>query len=198
MTTIHEYVRAILLENTMAQNIPWASYQSAYEPWEKGLIVSWGRLLSTSYHDIDSGFQLVDEEMFEQEFEQSWLHRNNDEWTDEFNDWLGEAPPKYGNGEAMFDKQRLTQAFEEIARKSPAKSPIILYRGVYSEFEFGGWNSFSTVPGQYDKTIWKAFRIEPGASLIFADGLADDDEVIANVEDLIASGRASEIPYGVD
>ena len=97
----------------------------------------------------------------------------------------------------MFDKQRIDSSLQQIANKSPTKDELILYRGADRSGSFQGWRSFSTVPGQYDKAIWKAFKIKPGAPLIFADGIADENEVIANVEKLLVNGLASEIPYNL-
>jgi len=185
-----------LAELDFAATIPWESYQTRYEDWEKGVILAWGGLLHLGYHDLPENGNWAPRYKLIDEFKQAWNHRDDEEWFEDWQDWITDMPPRFKDGTILFDKRILTLTFKKIAAKSPVKEPIFIHRGVDDKAHFGGWNSWSAIApssNYYDRQHFVSYKILPGAEVIFGHGIADDYEVIANITDLINQGLAEEI-----
>jgi hypothetical protein len=196
MKLLQKVIKSMILEASaidVAEDVPWSAYQSNYDDWEKGIILSWGGLLYIGYHKLPNKESLVSRQMFQKEFEAAWHNRDDDDWMEDFSNWVTDMPPRYDDGKALFDKSSLTKIFQDIANKSILNKAIVLYRGYEGARSAGGWNSWSVMPNQYDHTNWKTFRVLPGAPLIFGHNIADDYEVIVNMTTLIQSGHAEEV-----
>jgi hypothetical protein len=152
--------------------------QSSYLPWEKGLIMAWGHVLYLGYHDIPKSIlKIVDEKTTKNKFEEYYYNAENDE---DLQDWMTDEPPTMNKGFALFDKNRLSNMLSEIANKTKLKQPLTIYR--YSDIDYDlGWNSYTTVEtDQYDGNK-KTYTLPIGYPVIFASGIADNNEVIVNL-----------------
>ena len=156
--------------------------QGKYEDWEKGLIKAWGDLLYLSYHDIPNTISnIVDEATTRKVFYDYYKDGDTDE---DLQDWMSDAPPTMNRGVAVFDKNRLSKMLSVIANKTKTEEPIKVYRFEDRDYE-PGWNSYTTDPDISDPVgnnrSRKSYNIPVGYPVVFASGLADQDEVILNL-----------------
>ena len=151
-----------------------------YLPWEKGLILAWGNLLYLGYHSLPENSKKVSDSLFKSTMEDYWRLDKDSEEFEDMSDWFSDTPPRLNDGTPLFDKGRLRDSFEVIAQKYPAKTPLTLYRT--SREAETGINSYTTEKGQYSNLGYKEreYLLPIGTKVIWADGIADDNEVIWN------------------
>jgi hypothetical protein len=155
-----------------------AIQQNKYEDWEKGVVKAWGHVLYLGYHDVPTKIsKIVDEETTKEIFKD--YYKNSDDDYD-LQDWMSNNPPTMDNGFAVFDKDRLSRILSSIANKTKITEPLIIYRYEDTSYDTG-WNSYTTnkdagYPGEK-----KSYTIPIGYPVIFADGIADNNEVIINL-----------------
>jgi hypothetical protein len=167
-----------LLKEVISQS----QQQSKYENWEKGVIKAWGQLLYLSYHNIPNTIlKIVDEKTTKKVFEEYYEQADSDE---DLQDWMSDEPPTMNKGFAVFDKNRISQMMSSIANKTKLEEPLTVYRYDDTSYE-NGWNSYTTNINDAvyaGKTRTMASYILPvGYPVIFADDIADKDEVIVNM-----------------
>jgi hypothetical protein len=154
--------------------------QSKYEDFEKGLIKAWGDLLYLSYHELPNSIsKIVDYDTTVEVFEDYYKNADEDE---DFQDWMSDSPPTMNRGFAAFDKNRLSSMLTNIANKTKTKDILTIYRYEDTTHD-DGWNSYTTNMDAFYRgpESKKSYNIPQGFPVIFADGLADDDEVIVNL-----------------
>lgn len=149
-----------------------------YIPWEKGLILAWGTLLYLGYHSLPENSNKVSNSLFKSTMEEYWRLDKYSEEFEDMSDWFTELPPRFKDGTTLFDKGRLRDSFEAIAQKYPTETPLTLYRT--SREAEAGINSYTTEKGQYSNLGYKEreYLLPIGTKVIWADGIADDNEVI--------------------
>ena len=169
-----------IFESFANGNLP--QQQSKYEKWEKGVIKAWGQLLYLSYHNIpDTISKIVGEKTTKEIFAEYYEQADSDE---DLQDWMSDEPPTMNNGFALFDKNRLSQMMATIANKTKLEEPLIAYRYDDTNYE-NGWNSYTTdintaIYAGKERTM-ATYILPVGYPVIFADGIADKDEVIINM-----------------
>ena len=172
----------IKLKTLLKEIIDQSQYQSKYDTWELGLIKAWGHLLYLSYHNIpDTISKIVDEKITKKTFEEYYRNADSDE---DLQDWMSDEPPTMNKGVAVFDKNRLFQMMTSVANKTKLQDPVIIYRYDNTNYD-QGWNSYTvnkneSTYGGKDRTM-RSYTLPKGYPVIFADGIADDDEVIVNL-----------------
>jgi len=97
---------------------------------------------------------------------------------------MSDEPPTMNKGVAVFDKNRLFQMMTSVANKTKLQDPLIIYRYDNTNYD-QGWNSYTvnkneSTYGGKDRTM-RSYTLPKGYPVIFADGIADDDEVIVNL-----------------
>jgi hypothetical protein len=151
-----------------------------YSKWENGLILAWGQLLYLGYHNLPEDSNKVQYSKFLSIMEEYWdLDKDSQEYED-ISDWFSDSPPTI-KGIPLYDKKRLRESFDRIAKKYPTKSEIIVYRT--SRIPESGVNSYSLNKGQYGYfklAEERSYLLPVGTNIIWADGIADDNEVIWN------------------
>jgi len=158
--------------------------QSKYEKWELGLIKAWGQLLYLSYHVIpNSILKIVDEKITKKAFEDYYDNADSDE---DLQDWMSDEPPTMNKGFALFDKNRLSAMMTNIANKTKTTTDLVVYRYEKDSKDYGdGWNSYTTAKNDANyagKDIkLKSYTIPIGYPVIFASGIADENEMIINI-----------------
>ena len=156
--------------------------QSKYENWELGLIKAWGQLLYLSYHNIPNSIsKIVDEDTTKKVFEDYYKNADSDE---DLQDWMSDEPPTMNKGFAIFDKNRLSKMMEFVAKKTRLEEPLLVYRYEDTSYE-QGWNSYTTnindaAYGGNGMSI-VSYTIPKAYPVIFADKIADKNEVIINL-----------------
>lgn len=147
-----------------------------YEGWELGLIKAWGHVLYLAYHNLPIH---IEKKISDIEFREVMIdyYKNSDD-DEDLQDWMADEPPTMNKGYAVFDKNRITNCFEQISNKIIIEEPLIVYRS--SEFEQEGWNSYSTKKGGY-YGIEREYLLPIGTNIINADNIADQNEVILNL-----------------
>jgi len=162
------------------ENLNIENLQNLYLPWEMGLIKAWGGLLYLSFHDLDENIQKkVSEITTKKELENYFLHSDDDE---DLVDWFSDIPPTMNGGYALYDKKWLKSALLNISEKTKLVEPLIVYR--FSKTEKDGWNSYTTdenIDYSYFTRSKFSYRLPIGYPVIFADGIADNNEVIINM-----------------
>jgi len=164
--------------------------QSKYEDWEKGIIMAWGHALFLAFHDVPDKIQkIVSVEQTKKSFLEYFNNAENDE---DMQDWLSDVPPTMNNGWALYDKDRLSKMLSDIANKTKLTEPLKVYRVTSEDFD-SGWASYTTNLSNTDVySDWKqpldghdnkveSYELPIGYPVIFADGIADKDEVILNL-----------------
>ena len=155
--------------------------QKKYEDWEKGVIKAWGQLLYLSYYETPKKLNnLTDLDEFKRTFWSYFFYADQDE---DMQDWMGNNPPTFNGGkESLFDQNRLDEVLTSIAKKTPTGTPLIVHRS--SEKEQPGWSSFSTRKDEksYSKGTMRSYTLPKGTPVIWADGIADHDEVIVKLD----------------
>jgi hypothetical protein len=158
--------------------------QNNYEIFEKGLIMAWGDAMYLSYHNlpqhISKKVSLIETK---KQFE---LYYSNSEDDEDLQDWMSDSPPTMNNGVALYDKQLLDTLFSNIANKTRLKKELTVYRVSTSDTPDIGWNSYSIKKNHFgviNTNMYEyVFILPKGFPVIFADGLADNDEVILKLE----------------
>lgn len=164
--------------------------QSKYEDWEKGIIMAWGHVLYLSFHDVPNKIQkIVSEQQTRDTFLEYYQEAGDDE---DLQDWMADMPPTMNKGYAIYDKDRLSKMLSDIANKTKTKEPLTVYRVSSKEYD-PGWNSYTTNKKLTDDySGWKQpldghdnkvekYELPVGYPVIWADGIADKDEVILNL-----------------
>jgi hypothetical protein len=101
----------------------------------------------------------------------------NAESDEDLQDWMSDSPPTY-NKVPLFDKERLENDFNNIAKKTPLSEDMILYRSSRL-LEREGLNSYTIHKNRYDG-LERCYKVPKGTPIIFASGIADDGEFIWN------------------
>ena len=164
--------------------------QSKYEDWEKGIIMAWGHVLFLAFHDVPNKIQkIVSVEQTKKSFLKYFKEAKDN---DELQDWLSDVPPTMNRGWALYDKDRLSKMMSDIANKTKLTKSLKVYRVTSKDFD-PGWASYTTnkaLAGEYSD--WKqpldgqenkveSYELPIGYPVIFADDIADKDEVILNL-----------------
>lgn len=155
--------------------------QSKYEDWEKGIIMAWGHVLYISFHSVPNTIQkIVSVDQTKQVFREYFNEAEADE---DMQDWMSDAPPTMNKGYAVYDKDRLSDMMTGMANKTKIKTPLLVYR-TGEDFP-SGWNSYTInkdndMYGEFKK---QGYELPIGYPVIFADDIADKDEVILNLSD---------------
>lgn len=170
------------LRGILKEILDQTSQQSKYEDWEKGLIKAWGHTLYLSYHNIPNTIQnIVDENTTKKVFAEYFRDADEDE---DLQDWMSDEPPTMNKGVAVFDRNRLSKMFAIIANKTKTTEPLTVYRYEDRDYE-PGWNSYTTDSDISDpvssERIKKSYTLPVGYPVVFASGLADQNEVILNL-----------------
>ena len=152
-----------------------------YTDWEKGLIKAWGGVLYLAYHTLPAKLtNLVDFTRFKNIMAEYFKNSDSDE---DMQDWLSDIPPTLDRGKwSLFDKARVDSVFTQIANKTLTPGELIIYRT--SDNHRAGWNSYTLrndASYSYKNRLTLAYKLPPGFPVIFADGIADKDEVIVNL-----------------
>jgi hypothetical protein len=160
--------------------------QSKYDGWEKGIIMAWGHVLYLAFHDTPSRIEKI---VSEKETRDMFLRYFNESKNDEdMQDWMGENPPTMNRGYALYDKNRLSNMMSNMANKTKLTKPLRVYR-TSSDDSQEGWNSYTTNEGgEYSlgtqvgsDSKQEQYELPIGYPVIFADGIADENEVILNL-----------------
>lgn len=167
-----------LLKEAIDQSI----YQQRYENWERGLIKAWGHLLYIAYHDLPENAPNMVEEMWaKREFVFYEKYSDTDE---ELRDWMSNTPPTMNGGQPAFDKNRISKFLTGIADKTKLEEPLVIYRYENTSYD-QGWNSYTTNinDAKYggEGISRSSYTLPKGYPVIFASGIADQDEVIVNL-----------------
>ena len=168
--------------------------QNKYEDWEKGLIKAWGGVLYLGYHILPVNLNnLVDFDRFKNIMVEYFKNSDSDE---DMQDWMSDVPPTLDKGKySLFDKNRIDKVFTEIANKTLTADELIIYRT--SDNHMSGWNSYTLRNDNsytYKNSLTIAYKLPKGFPVIFADGIADNDEVIVkSVEKYIQKQQINEV-----
>jgi hypothetical protein len=164
--------------------------QSKYEDWEKGIIMAWGHVLYLAFHEVPDSIQkIVSIDQTKKSFLEYFKEAEDDE---DMQDWLSDAPPTMNKGLALYDKSRLSKMLSDIANKTKLTKPLKVYRVTSKDFG-PGWASYTVnIDRTEEYSDWKqplgwhdnkveSYELPIGYPVIFADGIADKDEVILNI-----------------
>lgn len=155
--------------------------QNKYEDWEKGLIKAWGGVLYLGYHNLPNTLNnLVDYNRFKQTMLEYFKESDDNE---DMQDWMSDTPPTLDKGKySLFDKNRIDKAFTEIANKTIITEELTIYRT--SDNYLPEWNSYTLRNDNsyaYKNSSTISYKLPIGFPVIFADGIADNDEVIVKL-----------------
>jgi len=160
--------------------------QSKYDGWEKGIIMAWGHVLYLAFHDTPNTVEKI---ATVKETKDMFLKYFNEAKGDEdMQDWMGENPPTMNKGYALYDKNRLSNMMSNIANKTKLNKPLKVYR-TSSDDSQSGWSSY-TVSGGDEYSLGnqvgvdlkqEKYELPIGYPVIFAGGIADENEVILNL-----------------
>jgi hypothetical protein len=185
-TFLSENMDEISIDNIKSHSIDWNSYIKEYDSFDKGLIKAWGEVLYLDIHKLpDTISKIVSHDEYEEYFKDFNNAEYGDDEYDDMVDHLSDLPPTINGGIALFDKNRIYNSLDKISKKTRLKDEIIVYRMTDKKDDgHEEWKSYTAGdPKKYgskvDNTI--AYKLSSGYPVIFAHGLADNDELIINI-----------------
>jgi len=157
--------------------------QSQYKNWEKGLIKAWGSRLYLGYYGTKLRHtNLVSSEVYQNHFLEYYTTRDP-ELIEDYDDWLSDPNPTERRIH-LYDKTRMGKTLTQMANRTRLKKPLTVYR-LENPKEPADWQSYSINDKEiesyqdisYNRTF-NEYELPIGFPVIFADGIADEHEVI--------------------
>lgn len=157
------------------------SNKFGYDSNQFTMIKLWGALLYLGYDNLPGGPGYLNELKPHLLKYLQALEDEDDDEREELNDWFDEGAKM--NGKALLTKNLVDKVFHSCEKEIDEE--LIVYKSGEKTHKDDRWISTSTKKGQYKSYGPEVeYKLPIGTKVIFADGIADKNEVIINTSEL--------------